>query len=225
MPFVRPDARPPPAHRAARPSRPRPPRRAADRAEPAAGARGQPAAGRRARGPRQERLRGGPCRRRPVPRRASVRIARASTSRRRRSTGRASSSSTSASTASRTGRSASSCASSRTTRTRRGCSSRPARARSSGTTTRGCASTARRSSRRPSAEWRVVLDLDPQHANAKRNIEQAERLLKGSRAAPEALKCGVRSAWRSGPRAGRCLRSGTCPVSVRRRRRVSISRH
>lgn len=29
------------------------------------------------------------------------------------------------------------------------------------------------------AEWRVVLDLDPQHANARRNIEQAERLLRG----------------------------------------------
>ena len=28
------------------------------------------------------------------------------------------------------------------------------------------------------AEWRVVLELDPQHANAKRNIDQAERLLK-----------------------------------------------
>ena len=28
-------------------------------------------------------------------------------------------------------------------------------------------------------EWKVVLDLDPQHANAKKNIEQAERLLKG----------------------------------------------
>jgi tetratricopeptide (TPR) repeat protein len=28
-------------------------------------------------------------------------------------------------------------------------------------------------------EWRVVLDLDPQHANAKRNIDQAERLLRG----------------------------------------------
>jgi tetratricopeptide (TPR) repeat protein len=27
-------------------------------------------------------------------------------------------------------------------------------------------------------EWKVVLDLDPQHANAKRNIDQAERLLK-----------------------------------------------
>jgi tetratricopeptide (TPR) repeat protein len=29
------------------------------------------------------------------------------------------------------------------------------------------------------AEWKVVLEMDPQHANAKRNIEQAERLLKG----------------------------------------------
>jgi tetratricopeptide (TPR) repeat protein len=28
-------------------------------------------------------------------------------------------------------------------------------------------------------EWRIVLDLDPQHANAKRNIDQAERLLRG----------------------------------------------
>jgi tetratricopeptide (TPR) repeat protein len=28
-------------------------------------------------------------------------------------------------------------------------------------------------------EWRLVLELDPQHANAQRNIEQAERLLKG----------------------------------------------
>ena len=28
-------------------------------------------------------------------------------------------------------------------------------------------------------EWRVVLEVDPQHANAQRNIEQAERLLKG----------------------------------------------
>lgn len=28
------------------------------------------------------------------------------------------------------------------------------------------------------AEWQAVLDLDPQHANARRNIEQAERLLK-----------------------------------------------
>ena len=27
-------------------------------------------------------------------------------------------------------------------------------------------------------EWRVVLELDPQHANARRNIDQAERLLK-----------------------------------------------
>jgi tetratricopeptide (TPR) repeat protein len=29
------------------------------------------------------------------------------------------------------------------------------------------------------AEWRIVLALDPQHANAKRNIDQAERLLRG----------------------------------------------
>lgn len=29
------------------------------------------------------------------------------------------------------------------------------------------------------AEWQVVLGLDPQHANAKRNIDQAERVLKG----------------------------------------------
>jgi tetratricopeptide (TPR) repeat protein len=29
------------------------------------------------------------------------------------------------------------------------------------------------------AEWRVVLDVEPQHTNARRNIEQAERLLKG----------------------------------------------
>jgi tetratricopeptide (TPR) repeat protein len=29
------------------------------------------------------------------------------------------------------------------------------------------------------AEWKVVLDLDPQHSNARKNIEQAERLLKG----------------------------------------------
>jgi tetratricopeptide (TPR) repeat protein len=29
------------------------------------------------------------------------------------------------------------------------------------------------------AEWKIVLDVDPQHANAKKNIEQAERLLKG----------------------------------------------
>jgi tetratricopeptide (TPR) repeat protein len=29
------------------------------------------------------------------------------------------------------------------------------------------------------AEWKLVLDLDPQHANARRNIDQAERLLKG----------------------------------------------
>ncbi|MGH7299651.1 MAG: hypothetical protein ACREJE_04480, partial [Candidatus Rokuibacteriota bacterium] len=27
-------------------------------------------------------------------------------------------------------------------------------------------------------EWRVVLELDPQHANARRNIEQAEKLLR-----------------------------------------------
>jgi tetratricopeptide (TPR) repeat protein len=29
------------------------------------------------------------------------------------------------------------------------------------------------------AEWRVVLELDPQHVNAKKNIEQSEKLLKG----------------------------------------------
>jgi tetratricopeptide (TPR) repeat protein len=29
------------------------------------------------------------------------------------------------------------------------------------------------------AEWRVVLELDAQHANARKNIEQAERLLRG----------------------------------------------
>ena len=29
------------------------------------------------------------------------------------------------------------------------------------------------------AEWRLVLELDPQHANARRNIEQSEKLLKG----------------------------------------------
>ena len=29
------------------------------------------------------------------------------------------------------------------------------------------------------AEWRIVLDIDPNHVNARRNIEQAERLLKG----------------------------------------------
>lgn len=29
------------------------------------------------------------------------------------------------------------------------------------------------------AEWRLVLDLDPQHMNARRNIEQSEKLLKG----------------------------------------------
>ena len=28
-------------------------------------------------------------------------------------------------------------------------------------------------------EWRLVLDLDPQHVNAKRNLEQSEKLLKG----------------------------------------------
>jgi tetratricopeptide (TPR) repeat protein len=28
-------------------------------------------------------------------------------------------------------------------------------------------------------EWRTVLELDPDHTNARRNIEQAERLLKG----------------------------------------------
>jgi tetratricopeptide (TPR) repeat protein len=28
------------------------------------------------------------------------------------------------------------------------------------------------------AEWRIVLDYDPQHVNAKRNLDQAERLLK-----------------------------------------------
>ena len=28
------------------------------------------------------------------------------------------------------------------------------------------------------SEWRLVLDLDPQHANAKKNIDQAEKLLK-----------------------------------------------
>ena len=28
-------------------------------------------------------------------------------------------------------------------------------------------------------EWKVVLDLDPQHANARKNIDQAERLLRG----------------------------------------------
>ena len=27
------------------------------------------------------------------------------------------------------------------------------------------------------AEWRIVLDMEPQHPNARRNIEQAERLL------------------------------------------------
>jgi tetratricopeptide (TPR) repeat protein len=29
------------------------------------------------------------------------------------------------------------------------------------------------------AEWRIVLELDPQHANARKNIEQSEKLLKG----------------------------------------------
>jgi tetratricopeptide (TPR) repeat protein len=29
------------------------------------------------------------------------------------------------------------------------------------------------------AEWRLVLELDPQHVNAKRNIEQSEKLIKG----------------------------------------------
>ncbi|HEY7041743.1 MAG TPA: LysM peptidoglycan-binding domain-containing protein [Methylomirabilota bacterium] len=29
------------------------------------------------------------------------------------------------------------------------------------------------------AEWRVVLEMDPNHANARRNIDQAEKLLKG----------------------------------------------
>ena len=29
------------------------------------------------------------------------------------------------------------------------------------------------------AEWKIVLDMEPQHANARRNLEQAERLLKG----------------------------------------------
>ena len=29
------------------------------------------------------------------------------------------------------------------------------------------------------AEWRVVLEMDPAHANARRNIDQAERLLRG----------------------------------------------
>ena len=28
-------------------------------------------------------------------------------------------------------------------------------------------------------EWQVVLEFDPTHVNAKKNIEQAERLLKG----------------------------------------------
>ncbi len=31
------------------------------------------------------------------------------------------------------------------------------------------------------AEWRSALELDPQHANARRNLEQAERLLRGLR--------------------------------------------
>lgn len=31
------------------------------------------------------------------------------------------------------------------------------------------------------AEWRIVLELEPQHINARRNLEQAERLLKGLR--------------------------------------------
>ncbi|HEY3019381.1 MAG TPA: hypothetical protein VGJ32_04270, partial [Solirubrobacteraceae bacterium] len=29
------------------------------------------------------------------------------------------------------------------------------------------------------AEWRLVLDIEPQHVNARRNLDQAERLLKG----------------------------------------------
>ena len=29
------------------------------------------------------------------------------------------------------------------------------------------------------AEWKIVLDMEPQHVNARRNLEQAERLLKG----------------------------------------------
>src|SRR5262249_9943933 len=29
------------------------------------------------------------------------------------------------------------------------------------------------------AEWKLVLDMEPQHLNARRNVEQAERLLKG----------------------------------------------
>ena len=28
------------------------------------------------------------------------------------------------------------------------------------------------------AQWKTVLEYDPEHANAKKNIEQAERLLK-----------------------------------------------
>ena len=29
------------------------------------------------------------------------------------------------------------------------------------------------------AEWRLVLEIDPNHANARRNIDQAEKLLRG----------------------------------------------
>ena len=29
------------------------------------------------------------------------------------------------------------------------------------------------------AEWRVVLEMDPGNANARRNIDQAEKLLRG----------------------------------------------
>jgi cytochrome c-type biogenesis protein CcmH/NrfG len=29
------------------------------------------------------------------------------------------------------------------------------------------------------AEWKIVLEMEPRHVNARRNIEQAERLLKG----------------------------------------------
>ena len=29
------------------------------------------------------------------------------------------------------------------------------------------------------AEWKIVLELDPQHVNARRNLDQAERLVKG----------------------------------------------
>jgi len=29
------------------------------------------------------------------------------------------------------------------------------------------------------AEWRVVLEMDPSNANARRNIDQAEKLLRG----------------------------------------------